>query len=75
LVKGGAQAAAQLMDQRLSDQRQGHLSQANVQVEGAGPFPTQVLVKAEELLDVPAVGEIRVGTSGRGRVQAKPLKW
>src|SRR5439155_7540155 len=58
LVEWRAQAAAQLMDESLSQQGHGHLSQANMQVEGTGAFPTQVLVEAEELFDVPAVRKI-----------------
>src|SRR2546426_5876817 len=58
LFEWRAQAAAQLMDESLSQQGHGHLSQANMQVEGTGAFPTQVLVEAEELFDVPAVRKI-----------------
>src|SRR6266550_5989489 len=46
------------MDQALCHQGQGHLSQADVKVQGAGTFPAQVLIEAEELFDVPAIREV-----------------
>lgn len=63
LVKRRAQALAQLVDGGLSHQRHGHLAQTDVEVEGASAFPTQILVEAVELLDMPTVGEL--GRQGR----------
>src|SRR5258707_3295368 len=51
------------MNHGLSHQSQTHLAQADIEVEGAGALPTQALVKAEELLDVPAARKI----PGQGR--------
>src|ERR1035437_3070073 len=55
LVEGRTQALAQLVDEPLGQQGQGHLSQPDVEVQGAGAFPAQVLIKAKELLDVPTI--------------------
>ena len=76
LGKRLAQTLAELMDERLGNQGQVHLPGANIQVECAGPFPAQVLLEAEELLNVPTVGKIAgQGWHPRaGPVQAKPLK-
>ena len=72
---GLGQALAQLLNQRLGDQGQGHLAQTDIKIEGAGAPPTQVLIVAEELFDVPAVGEVtgeggdllaRGGSAGKG---------
>src|SRR5262245_40437046 len=58
LVEGRAQALAQLVDEALGNQGHGHLARTDVKVQGAGAFPAQVLIEAEELLDVPALWEV-----------------
>ena len=58
LGKWLTQTLAELMDEGLGHQGQAHLPGANIQIECAGSFPTQVLLEAEELLNVPAVGKI-----------------
>src|SRR5574341_575919 len=55
---GLCQALAQLVDHRLGQQSQGHLAQSNMEVEGAGAFPAQVLIKTVELLDVPTISKV-----------------
>jgi hypothetical protein len=57
-VKGFPQALAQLMDDRLGHQRQGHLPEPDVEVQGASSLPAEVLIEAKELLDVPTIGKI-----------------
>jgi hypothetical protein len=56
VLKGLANPLPELMNDRLSEQGHGHVPIADVQIESAGPPPTQVLIKLEELLDVPALG-------------------
>lgn len=69
LVEGRTQAFSQLIDERLSDQGQGHLPQTNVKIERASTLPTQVLFEPEKLFDVPALGKI----GGQGRYfRARP---
>ena len=46
---GGAEALAELVDEGLGQQRQGHLAIADIEVERAGRLPTQGLVELEEL--------------------------
>src|SRR5689334_20908382 len=48
----------ELMNHRLGEQGHSHLAVADVQVEGASPLPTEVLIELEKLLDMPAFGEL-----------------
>src|SRR5208283_4278166 len=52
-----------LMDHRLGYQSQTHVTEADVQVQSAGPIPTQALLETEELLNMPAVRKV----PGQGR--------
>src|ERR1039458_8939775 len=69
LVKGRPQALAQLVDDRLGQQGQGHLTQADVEVQGAGTLPAQMLVETEEFHPLPSDGR---GT--RRRIVRRPLE-
>jgi len=57
-AEGLTQTLTQLMEDGLSHEGERHLAVANMEVEGAGALPAQGLVVVEELLDVPAFGEI-----------------
>src|SRR5512139_2145152 len=76
LVEGRTQALPKLMDERLGQQGHNHLTQANMQIEGAGAFPAQALIKTVELFDVPTIR--KVGSQGRyfraGRRAGEALK-
>ena len=53
---GLAEQAAQTVEHGLGDQRHGHLAVTDVEVHRSGPVPSQGLMGAEELLDVPPLG-------------------
>src|SRR4029078_4639059 len=53
-----ANSLPELMNHRLGEQGHSHLAVADVQVEGASPLPTEVLIELEKLLDMPAFGKL-----------------
>ncbi len=55
---GIAEALVELMADGLGDERQGHLTESDVEVEGAGAFPAEGLIGVKELLDMPALGVV-----------------
>lgn len=54
--EGFSDAVSQLVDGGLGQKRHGGLSVADMEIEGAGAFPSASLVGVEEFFDVPAVG-------------------
>lgn len=60
--EGLSDAVSDLVDKGLGHKGHGGLAVADVQVEGAGAFPSEGLIGVEELFDVPAFGII----SGKG---------
>lgn len=55
-AEGIAQPLTELMDGRLSDESQGHLSVSDMEIEGAGPIPPEGLVGMEEFFNMPPFG-------------------
>lgn len=55
-LEGFGEALAELVESGLGEQGHGHLSVADVEVEGSGAVPSKVLVGVEEFLDAPALG-------------------
>lgn len=56
LAEGFSEALAQLVNGGLGEQSHGHLSVADVEVEGSSALPAESLIEFEELLDMPALG-------------------
>ena len=56
--QGRGQALAELMEDGLGHEGQGHLSVADVEVEGSGALPSQGLVEIEKFFDAPALGKV-----------------
>jgi len=46
---------AKLVDERLGDQRHGHLTVANIEIQGPSTLPPKILIGIEELFDVPTL--------------------
>ena len=55
MTKGFAQSLTHLVNSGLGQQRQGHLTVADVEIKRTGSMPTQGLVEFEKLFDIPAL--------------------
>ena len=53
--EGISEALAKLVTGGLGDEGHGHLTKADVEVQGTGTFPAQGLIGIEEFLDMPAL--------------------
>lgn len=56
LAEGFSEALAQLVNGGLGEQSHGHLSVADVEIEGSGALPAEGLIEFEEFFDMPALG-------------------
>ena len=63
LVERRAQALAELVEERLGQQGQSHLPEADVEIQGAGALPAEGLLETVKLLEVPTIGKVL----GQGR--------
>ncbi len=57
-IPGGkriSEALAELVACSLGNESSGHLTEANIEVHGAGALPAELLIGIEELLDMPAL--------------------
>ena len=54
-AKGISESFSELVTDGLGDESHRHLTEANVEVQGAGAFPTEMLIGIEEFLDMPAL--------------------
>ena len=67
--EGFAEPSAQLVEDRLGNQRHGHLPVTDIQIHGPRPAPSQGLMGVEELLYVPSLGIVR-----RDRLHFVPIR-